>query len=135
MHVDAQGTPFYIGKGKDRRAWAKAGRSPEWQQKALNGYEILIHSVNLQESDALTLEHRLICRYRAKLVNKTSGGGKRTTVKGIHILIQAPTKIEKPKIKQHHKAALEILRQLVGPANKQARKWLVKKIRSQTWNK
>jgi len=76
QYLREDGTPYYIGKGKDRRAWDKHPniRLPK------NKSNIIIISDNLTESQAFDLEKELIAKYGRKnnntgiLRNKTDGG-------------------------------------------------------------
>jgi hypothetical protein len=72
---------FYIGKGTDKRAWTKRGRSNHWKnivKKA--GYRVLSIKDQMSETDAFTLEKYLIVFYgradlgEGRLVNLTDGG-------------------------------------------------------------
>lgn len=71
-------TVFYIGKGKERRAFVKRSRSTYWKrivQKA--GYTVKLLAENLSESEALELEILIISEYRrfgVNLCNLTDGG-------------------------------------------------------------
>ena len=85
-HYDFNGELFYVGKGSNKRAWCKQGRSLEWQERATNGFTVEIVAENLQERDALHLEHCLIM-ISTNLVNKTSGGGPLTPVKPVYVNI------------------------------------------------
>ena len=75
------GQPFYIGKGKDDRAYKKTGRN-EWWSNIVNkhGYDILILDEHLEEEESLELEKHYISRLGRKdlgkgiLVNMTDGG-------------------------------------------------------------
>ena len=69
---------FYVGKGKDRRAYRKDHRNIYWN-KVVNkhGYEIEIYKDNLTEKEAFELEIKLINELKEKglqLTNMTDGG-------------------------------------------------------------
>lgn len=71
-------TIFYIGKGKDRRAWRKTGRNAHWTNIAnKTDFTIEILEQNLSEEDAFSVECELIDFFHnmgCPLVNKTGGG-------------------------------------------------------------
>jgi len=70
------GTPYYIGKGKDKRSWNKHKNIPRPKNK---DYIIILES-NLSNIGALALERRYIEWYGRKdnetgiLLNRTAGG-------------------------------------------------------------
>ncbi len=69
--------PFYVGKGKGKRAWITYGRSSEWSSHSSLGYEVEILADNLSEKEALDLERETIKNFKSltyPLVNKTAGG-------------------------------------------------------------
>lgn len=76
QYLREDGTPYYIGKGKGRRAWVKQRVIP--LPEDLNN--ILIIQDNLTESEAFNLEAELIIKYGRKdnntgiLRNLTDGG-------------------------------------------------------------
>ena len=70
------GTPYYIGKGKGRRAWDKHRNSITPENRA----HIIFLETNLTNLGALALERRMIRWYGRKdlcngiLINRTDGG-------------------------------------------------------------
>ena len=68
--------PFYIGKGRDKRAWKSSGRNSHWRNIVNKyGYEVKILESGLTEDIAFKRETELIGEYgRSNLVNLTDGG-------------------------------------------------------------
>lgn len=67
---------FYVGKGKDKRAWSKQGRSEYWK-RIVNKHGYIVHIVqsNLPNKIALEYEIEMIRHYgRQNLCNMTDGG-------------------------------------------------------------
>jgi hypothetical protein len=72
---------FYVGKGKDNRAWSIQGRSKFWNRvKDRHGLIVELVSTGLSEQDAFSKEKELIKFYgrrdrgEGSLVNLTDGG-------------------------------------------------------------
>lgn len=79
MHCTPDGIPFYIGKGKKKRAWTFTKRNPHHlalinKYGGENLHVVVIPMVS--ETDAFELEKSLIDLYRpiCKLTNMTNGG-------------------------------------------------------------
>lgn len=76
IYLREDGTPYYVGKGKDKRAWSNC-RSIS---KPTDPSRIVIHTDNLTEEQAFSLERDLISAYGRKdngtgtLRNMTDGG-------------------------------------------------------------
>lgn len=77
MYLREDGTPYYIGKGTAKRAWNNNSR--KWKRPE-DTSRIKIHTDNLTEAEALSLEIELIAEYGRKdngtgiLRNLTDGG-------------------------------------------------------------
>lgn len=81
VHKQLDGTPFYVGAGKDRnRANAKADRTDCWKEIANKGYNIEILFDNLTLDEARQMERLVILIIGRKdlnqgpLINRTDGG-------------------------------------------------------------
>jgi|SRR5690554_3504968 len=78
-HYDEMGTPFYIGKGSDRRAW-KDKRHPLWHRYVKNHlqgkYSVRILEDNLSSEEAEELESEWIAQESDTLVNWINFGRK-----------------------------------------------------------
>lgn len=72
-HFDSVGKCFYIGKGKQQRAYSTYRRNVYWNRVAKRGYTVSILFDALLESDALALEVDLIAKYSPR-TNLTKGG-------------------------------------------------------------
>ena len=78
LYLREDGTPYYVGKGKNGRAFRR--RNYGEVQRPNDECKILFHAKNLSESDAFMLEKELIAKYGRKdnntgiLRNRTDGG-------------------------------------------------------------
>jgi hypothetical protein len=77
------GTPFYVGRGKGRRAYDRTRRHQDWNEfvEAIGGqFDVEIVKRNLSEGESYRIEADLIAQYGKKrdntgsLVNWTAGG-------------------------------------------------------------
>jgi hypothetical protein len=80
-YVSGSIDPFYIGKGKCKRAWSKTGHNQYWNRIVnKHNYEVKLLHENLSEVDAHEIETGLIEKYGRRnintgcLVNMTCGG-------------------------------------------------------------
>ncbi|HUT29623.1 MAG TPA: hypothetical protein VMX13_07520 [Sedimentisphaerales bacterium] len=84
IHKDRQsGVPFYVGRGKGKRAYKTDGRSSAWGEKVdslSEGYSVEIVKEHLTEDESCDVEMDLIEKYgrlcdgNGTLVNMTDGG-------------------------------------------------------------
>ena len=70
---------FYVGKGKENRAYNKSSRNTYWKNvvKKSNGFTVRFILTNINEELALLCEEEVISSYKRKgikLTNITSGG-------------------------------------------------------------
>lgn len=73
------GTPYYIGKGKNRRAWESHRRSNGCDIRPRDKSRIVLVKQNLTEDEAWQLERELIAKWRrledgGVLINRNTGG-------------------------------------------------------------
>jgi len=79
QYLREDNTPYYIGKGKEKRAWESHKRSNGTQIRPKDQSRIQIIQDGLSEKEAHDLENKLITHYGLKsegglLVNMTYGG-------------------------------------------------------------
>jgi len=77
VHTRAtDGSIFYVGKGKGKRAWSKYSRNKHWKHiVAKHGYNVVIVQRDLTEGQSLELEVMLIADIgKENLCNLTDGG-------------------------------------------------------------
>lgn len=126
-----QSYPFYIGKGKGRRAFSRSGRSPEWKMQAELGLEVIKYAEAMPEVCAFTLEKILIAHgLRDCLVNKTGGGAGSTGSKHGDAAKEAirATKIgaKNPMYgRRHTEEAKEFRRKLAAGRNHPQFDWVI----------
>lgn len=72
----SDGRVFYVGKGRNRRAWVKGRRGNHWQHIVKKyGLCVQIAVSGLDEVCAFSIERMIIAKYgRSNLVNLTDGG-------------------------------------------------------------
>ena len=70
LHKTLEGRPFYVGKGRLKRAYVRSNRSKAWKIAAEGGYDVEILKTNLSEHEALEVEADLI-KSMCGLVNRT----------------------------------------------------------------
>lgn len=70
------GSIFYVGKGKHRRAWSKDRKNPQWKRTvAKHGFSVQIIRSGLREPCAMTMERIAIAKIGLQnLANITAGG-------------------------------------------------------------
>jgi hypothetical protein len=79
-YLREDGTPYYIGKGKERRAWEQHRYNGKGVHTPSDYKRIVLLHENLDESEAFNLEIELISKYGRQdlgtgiLKNRTTGG-------------------------------------------------------------
>lgn len=71
------GTVFYVGKGRDERAWVEKDRNPHWKNvvNKHGGFEVEIIKSEMTETEAYAFEAETILKYGIdNLTNQTLGG-------------------------------------------------------------
>lgn len=71
------GSVFYVGKGKQRRAWITKSRNPHWLNvvNKHGGFDVEIIKEGLTEQEAFALEAETVAKYGIEnLTNQTLGG-------------------------------------------------------------
>lgn len=69
LHKTLDGKPFYVGKGRSKRAYSNNHRSKKWHEVTIHGFYVEIYKSGLLESEALSLESELISTIDG-LINK-----------------------------------------------------------------
>ncbi len=72
VHRDPQGRVFYVGKGKEDRAWEIGGHNDLWRlyvDRFDGAYDVEIIETGLSEDEALWLEEDVMKQYGGQLVN------------------------------------------------------------------
>ncbi len=83
IHISNQGDIFYVGQGREHRAFSRAlgGRAKEWGSFTKDGFDVYIPYYNLTKDEAVRLEKQTIIKLREQghpLVNKSLNDGVRT---------------------------------------------------------
>lgn len=124
QYVREDQTPYYIGKGKDDRAWVSHRRSNGAEIKPKDKSRIQILKDNLTEQEAFNLETELIQKYELKengglLVNMTYGGEGRTPGKELreHLSKKLTGKKKPPRTKEHKKNHAKAMAKRRGTSN------------------
>jgi hypothetical protein len=76
LHKTKDGVPFYVGKGKGRRAYS-TNRNDSWKElvSSIGEYDVEIRYKGLSEEDSFAIEKRLIAEIGlGNLTNMTNGG-------------------------------------------------------------
>jgi hypothetical protein len=110
LYLREDGTPYYVGKGKNGRAFSKKGRR---MKPPSDKSKIVFHSKNLTEDQAFALEKELIAKYGRKdngtgiLRNLTDGGeGMSGHILSDEAKARAIAALNTPKAKANREAAL-----------------------------
>lgn len=76
IHKTINNEIFYVGKGRNGRAWETINRTELWKQHAINGYFVEILKHGLSESAAISLEESFILEFNPLANSVVSGDTK-----------------------------------------------------------
>jgi hypothetical protein len=112
LYLREDGTPYYVGKGKGKRAFSKNRTINIPEDKT----RIVFHSENLTEDEAFTLEKELIAKYGRKdngtgiLRNLTDGGeGSSGLIVSDNLKIKLSEKMKKYMARPEVKSKMSML--------------------------
>lgn len=108
FHKRPDGSVFYVGKGKDKRAWYTRNRNTHWWNvvNKHGGFDVEIVKENLTEQEAFKLEAELVEQIGIdNLTNQTLGGISTTGYRHTKETRELQSKIGKEKLQDPHYAA------------------------------
>ena len=117
-----EGTVFYVGKGKNKRAWTTKSRNPHWQHVVdkHGGFDVEILKDKLTEQEAFELEAEIIAQYGMdNLTNQTLGGISTTGMVHTDETRELQSKICKEKLEQNPERLKQLTSRLESMHDKQ----------------
>lgn len=72
-HKNLGGNIFYIGKGRNKRAWNKSHRNAQWHEQSVDGYTVEMLAEGLTSEAALSIEQQLISKNNNLVNIRTTG--------------------------------------------------------------
>lgn len=141
VHKRPDGSIFYVGKGRDDRAWVKKSRNRHWSNvvNKYGGFDVEIIESGLTEPEAFAKEHNLIVELGIEnLTNQTLGGISTTGYRHSEETKRIQGEITKRRIEENPEYAKKLLDSLSELHYKQRHdleyKQLMSNIQKESYN-
>ena len=123
------GTVFYVGKGRDERAWVEKDRNPHWKNvvNKHGGFEVEIIKEGMTEPEAYAFEAETILKYGIEnLTNQTLGGISTTGYRHSDETRSLQSQIAKNRLEENTEYAKQVIERITNLAESQTpefREW------------
>lgn len=134
------GIVFYVGKGRDNRAWVEKDRNPHWKNVVSKhgGFDVEIIKSGMTEPEAYAFETETILKYGIdNLTNQTLGGISTTGFKHSQHTRNLQSKIAKERLetnKEYAKQVIERIKKLADSQTPEFREYVLNKANDTTRN-
>lgn len=134
------GTVFYVGKGRDERAWVEKDRNPHWRNvvNKHGGFEVEIIKSDMTEQEAYAFEAETILKYGIdNLTNQTLGGISTTGYRHSQETRNLQSKIAKDRLENNEEYAKKVIDHITKLAETQTpefREWALSRANETTRN-
>lgn len=134
------GTVFYVGKGRDERAWVEKDRNPHWRNvvNKHGGFEVEIVKSDMTEQEAYAFEAETILKYGIdNLTNQTLGGISTTGYRHSQETRNLQSKIAKDRLENNEEYAKKVIDHITKLAESQTpefREWALSRANETTRN-
>ena len=134
------GTVFYVGKGRDQRAWVEKDRNPHWKNvvNKHGGFEVEIIKEGMTEPEAYAFEAETILKYGIEnLTNQTLGGISTTGYRHSDETRSLQSQIAKNRLEENTEYAKQVIERITNLAESQTpefREWALSRALETTRN-
>ena len=134
------GTVFYVGKGRDERAWVEKDRNPHWKNvvNKHGGFEVEIIKEGMTEPEAYAFEAETILKYGIEnLTNQTLGGISTTGYRHSDETRSLQSQIAKNRLEENTEYAKQVIERITNLAESQTpefREWALSRALETTRN-
>lgn len=134
------GTVFYVGKGRDERAWVEKDRNPHWKNvvNKHGGFEVEIIKEGMTEPEAYAFEAETILKYGIEnLTNQTLGGISTTGYRHSDETRSLQSQIAKNRLEENTEYAKQVIERITKLAESQTpefREWALSRALETTRN-
>lgn len=134
------GTVFYVGKGRDQRAWVEKDRNPHWKNvvNKHGGFEVEIIKEGMTEPEAYAFEAETILKYGIEnLTNQTLGGISTTGYRHSDETRSLQSQIAKNRLEENTEYAKQVIERITKLAESQTpefREWALSRALETTQN-